>query len=254
MTVHDLYCTLDKLYPRSLSCSWDNDGLMVCADLSCEVKRVLLALDATNDAIAYAVREGCQVLLTHHPMLFRPLKNITPDSLNGERTLSALKADLAVISLHTRLDAGGDGVNDALVDALGLTSSGTFGDDESPALGRLSCLEKEMTPSEFSAFVKEKLGAPVVHYTGNRMVKNVAVVGGGGKDFIYPALTAGADTLLTGEVSYNSVLDAADDGINVIEAGHYFTEAPVLRHLADLCRDLAGAECLYFNSNLTGTV
>lgn len=254
MTIRALYRALEERYPRSLSCAWDNDGLMICADPEREVTRVLLALDATHDAIAYAAQQNCQVLLTHHPMLFRPLRNVTPDTLSGERALSALRSDVAVISLHTRLDAGQGGVNDALCEKLGLDVTESFGDEESPALGRIASLDSETALADFAAHVKYALDCPVVQFTGNRPVKTIAVVGGDGKDFIYPALAAGADTLLTGAASYNSALDAADDGINVIEAGHYYTEAPVLSHLADLCRSLADAECLFFDSNPTKVV
>lgn len=249
MTIRELYNALDEMFPRSLSCSWDNDGLMVCSDPDKEIKRVLLALDASNEAIAYAIKEGCQVLLTHHPMLFRPMRNVTPDFLSGDRTLAAIKADLAVMSFHTRLDAGQGGVNDALCETLGLTAAGSFGDSESPGLGRIAHLEQEMSLADFAARVKEALGCSMVQYSGNRPVKIVAMVGGGGGDFIYPAKDAGADTYITGDTGYNVTLDAADDGINIIQAGHYHTEAPVLSRLADVCRTLAGAECLFFDSN-----
>ena len=249
MTIRELYNALDEMFPRSLSCSWDNDGLMVCSDPDKEIKRVLLALDASNEAIEYAIKEGCQVLLTHHPMLFRPMRNVTPDFLSGDRTLAAIKADLAVMSFHTRLDAGQGGVNDALCETLGLTAAGSFGDSEAPGLGRIAHLDKEMSLADFAARVKEALGCSMVQYSGNRPVKIVAMVGGGGGDFIYPAKDAGADTYITGDTGYNVTLDAADDGINIIQAGHYHTEAPVLSRLADVCRTLAGAECLFFDSN-----
>ena len=249
MTIRELYRAFDERYPRSLSCSWDNDGLMVCPDPEREVKRVLLALDASNEAIEYAINEGCQVLLTHHPMLFRPMRNVTPDFLSGDRALAAIKADLAVMSFHTRLDAGQGGVNDALCETLGLTAASCFGDSEAPGLGRIAHLEQEMSLADFAARVKEALGCSMVQYSGNRPVKIVAMVGGGGGDFIYPAKDAGADTYITGDTGYNVTLDAADDGVNIIQAGHYHTEAPVLSHLADLCRTLAGAECIFFDSN-----
>lgn len=254
MTIRDLYRALDEKYPRSLSCSWDNDGLMVCADPEREVKRVLLALDASNEAIDYAIKEGCQVLLTHHPLLFRPMRSLSPDFLSGDRTLTAIKGELAVMSFHTRLDAGQGGVNDALCDALGLTAAGCFGDDEAPTLGRLAHLEGEMALSDFAAKVKQSLGCSVVLFSGKRPVKTVAMIGGGGGDFIYAAKAAGADTFVTGDAGYNVTLDAADDGINIIQAGHYHTEAPVLSRLADFCRSIAGAECLFFDSNPIKTV
>ena len=249
MTIRDLYRALDDMFPRSLSCDWDNDGFMLCADPDKEVTRIMLALDASDDAISHAAENGCQVLLTHHPLLFRPLRSVTPDSLNGKRALAAVRSDVTVMSFHTRLDAGQGGVNDALVDALGFTSAGTFGDDGAPTLGRIVHLAEEMPLADFAAYVKTKLGCPMIQYVGKRPVKMVALVGGGGGDFIYPALAAGADTLITGDSGYNITLDAADDGINVIQAGHYYTEAPVLARLADICRQLCGAECLFFDSN-----
>ena len=249
MTIRDLYRALDEMYPRSLSCDWDNDGFMLCADPDREVTRVMLALDASDEAISHASENGCQVLLTHHPLLFRPLRSVTPDSLSGKRALTAVRSDVAIMSFHTRLDAGQGGVNDALVEALGFTSAGTFGDDGAPTLGRIVPLNEEMPLADFAAHVKARLGCPMIQYAGKRPVKTVALVGGGGGDFIYPALAAGADTLITGDSGYNITLDAADDGINVIQAGHYYTEAPVLSRLADICRKLTGAECLFFDSN-----
>lgn len=249
MTIRELYSILEEKYPRSLSCSWDNDGLMVCTDPEREVTRILLALDASNEALAFAAKEKCQLLFTHHPMLFRPMRSLTPDFLNGSRTLEAIRSDVAVISMHTRLDAGEGGVNDALCDALGLTVASVFGDEGAPTLGRIAHLDKETPIADFAVRVKNALGCPMVQYSGKRPVKTVAIVGGGGSDFIYPALAAGADTFITGDTGYNVTLDAADDGINVIQAGHYYTEAPVLARMAELFYRLCGAECLFFDSN-----
>lgn len=251
MNVFALYRALDACYPRSLSCAWDNDGLMICSEPEREVKRVLLALDATEETIAEAIRVGADVLTTHHPMLFRPLKSISPLTLSGSRSLSALSGTLAVMSFHTRLDAADGGVNDALCTKIGLTAAEKFGDDESPELGRIAVLDAPVPAENFSARVRDALSAPSVRLTGEREVSRVAVVGGDGKDFITPAILAGADTLLTGDASYNTVLDAVESGLNVIEAGHYYTEAPVLEILANKVRELCGAECFFANSNRT---
>jgi len=251
MTVYELYQILDGMYPRSLSCPWDNDGIMVCGDLSAEVRRVMLALDASQAALDAAVREECQVLLTHHPLLFRPLRSLVPDHLSGARTLTALCGGVAVLSFHTRLDAGDGGVNDALACRLGLAVCGKFGDEESPELGRLAELPAPMTAEDFAKQVKEALGADGVAVTGNVPVKRVALVGGDGKGFISAAKAAGADTLVTGAAGYNAALDAAEMGMNIIEAGHYHTEAPVLDTLSRICRESCGAECLFFDSNRT---
>ena len=110
MTVRELYEGLTELWPLSLSCSWDNDGIMASRDTRAEAKRILVSLDASADAIRHAAENGFDVLLTHHPMLFRGVKNVTPDTVGGMRVLEAVGAGLSVISLHTRLDAGKNGV------------------------------------------------------------------------------------------------------------------------------------------------
>ena len=251
MTVLELYRALDARYPTSLSCPWDNDGLMVCPDPDREVKRVLFALDATEKTIAEAVKIGADVLITHHPMLFRPVKTITPFTLSGSRSLSALSGNLAVMSFHTRLDAADGGVNDALCAKIGLPIVGKFGDDECPTLGRIGELSVSVSAADFAARVRESLGTPSVRLTGDREVRRVAVVGGDGKDLIAAAIAAGADTLLTGDASYNAVLDAAESGLNVIEAGHYFTEVPVLEVLSAEVLPITGAEAHFADSNRT---
>ena len=109
---------LNRLYPKSLSCPWDNDGLMCCANPMAEVKKVLVALDATRRVLDYAAANQFDLVLTHHPLLFRGPKSISPDTAVGSRIISALQKNLTVISLHTRLDAGKEGVNDCLAAAL----------------------------------------------------------------------------------------------------------------------------------------
>lgn len=251
MNVLELYRALDARYPRSLSCAWDNDGLMICPEPEREVKRVMFALDATEETLAEAIRTHADVLITHHPMLFRPLGAIHPFSATGKCALTAIGAKLSVFSFHTRLDAADGGVNDVLAAKIGLTDITKFGDKESPELGRIGTLPEKMTGEAFAAAVRDVLGAPSVQLTGTRSVYRVAVVGGAGKDFISAAMDAGADTLLTGEASYNTVLDAAAEGFNVVEAGHYYTEAPVLSRLADLVHEISFAECLCVSSNRT---
>lgn len=254
MTIRELYEKLEELYPRSLCCEWDNDGLMFCPDPDRSVTRVMLALDAAKGSIEAAAQAKCELLLTHHPMLFRPLRSLTPLDLSGSRVMDAWNGGVSVISLHTRLDAGKDGVNDALVKRLGWTVCGTFGDEESPELGRIAELNTPMDPLAFAEHVRSMLGCEAVQMTGRHPVRRIAVVGGDGKDFIRAAMKAGADTFITGAAGYNMALDAAEEGLNILEAGHYHTEAPVLERLADLCRAIAGAQCFFCDSNLTRTV
>lgn len=254
MTVGEFYSKLDELYPRSLSCSWDNDGLLSCPDRNAEIKKVLVALDANEGAINAAIEAEAQLILTHHPMIFRGIKALDPSFVTAARAVSAYTNGIAVISLHTRLDAGKNGVNDALAARLGLEVCGTFGDDESPEIGRIAVTQRDMGIDEFAKSVADSLAADKVEYAGKRTVRNVAILGGAGSELILPAMLAGADTIVTGEVKYNNFLDMAESGINIVAAGHYFTEAPVCDVLAELARSICGAEVITYSSNIIKTV
>ena len=243
MTVYEFYKSLSELYPTSLSCDWDNDGLMCCGDVNAEVKRVLVALDATNDCISYAEKNGFDLVLTHHPMIFKGLKTVSENSLHGNNVIRCIKSGVSVISLHTRLDAGMDGVNDALANALELNDVVPFGDDAEPEIGRMGTISP-VSPEKFAALVRDKLGCTSVnaYIAKDKLISKVALVGGGANDFIFPALSAGADAFVCGECRYNTALEAADSGLTVIEAGHYHSEFPVCRRLSELARTLADAE------------
>lgn len=249
MTVKTLYQKFDSLIPSSLSCEWDNDGLMCCPDPDREVKRVLFSLDVTDGAIAYAIEKGVDVIISHHPLVFRPIKALNCDSLTGDRLLRLVKAGIAVFSFHTRLDRMEGGVNDVLAETLGLSELQVFGDDETPDIGRIGTVD-EMSVHEFADRARAVLGTPAMQVVDlGKKVCRVAVVGGDGKGFIPNAIAAGVDLYLTGTLSYNSMIDAADLGLQLIEAGHYYTEAPVLSKLEKWVKSLCpNVETLYFGN------
>ncbi|MBQ4354745.1 MAG: Nif3-like dinuclear metal center hexameric protein [Clostridia bacterium] len=249
MTIETLHEKLTEKFPKTLSCSWDNDGIMVSPDTGAEVKKILVALDAAHEVITYARENGFDTVVTHHPMLFRGAKSVTHASLSGRRILDAAMGGISVISLHTRMDAGEDGVNDALVRALGLEPCGVFGDEDSPSLGRITVTDG-MTGAALAELVKEKLGCASVRVTGDasKIIKKIGFCGGDGKDFLYPALYAGCDAYITGDSGYNMAQDAAEDGLLTIETGHYHSEAPVLEPLAALLEMLTGIKPEVYNS------
>jgi dinuclear metal center YbgI/SA1388 family protein len=216
---YDVYRYLVDLIPSSQSEEWDNDGLMIASAAEC--KKILITLDPTAAAIRYAAENSFNAVVTHHPLIFRPLKNIADD-----RVIKAVKNDIAVMSFHTRLDANSPGVNDALAAKLGLA------DVEISGMLRVGHIEKCSLDS-FANSVKAALKSHAVTYSGIGEVTRVAVLGGSGGDFIEDAIKSGADTFVTGECGYNTLCDAADAGLNVICAGHYHTEAPVLSILRD---------------------
>ena len=250
MKIKELYEYLNEDIPKELSCHWDNDGLMAAGDLYAEAKNVLISLDATEAAVRFAAENGFDVLLTHHPMIFKGAKSVTPLTLDGRRVIAAITSGVTVMSFHTRLDAVKGGVNDALCDTLGFTPDGVFGDDEARELGRLITLSEGMTLCGLAVHVKEALGAPYVKLISGdkeRVVTKIAVCGGDGKDFTWPALAAGAEVLITGNSGYNMAEDASEWGIATIEAGHYWTEVPVCWVLGEKLKAV-GIHCEIYDS------
>ncbi len=247
MNVRELYNYLDQRIPPSLSCEWDNDGLMVESDGEKEVKRVLISLDVTPEAVDYAVDNGFDLILSHHPLIFKPLKSVNDDNYISRMVKKLIKNDISVMSFHTRLDRVDGGVNDALAAVIGLTDV-----EPMPEIGRVGNLGEAVYIDDFVGFVRDVLGCEHVDFVGERPVCRVAVVGGDGKDNFADAVACGADTYLTGSMSYNTMVDAAFMGINVIEAGHFHTEHPVCTVLAQTLSEL-GVECEIFYSYPIGT-
>ena len=239
MTISELYRFLDKKIPRDLSCEWDNDGLMCCPDSAREVKKVLLALDITEAIVNEAVEKGCDVILSHHPLVFRPVKALTPDRGVSRKLIRLVQNGISAMSFHTRLDAVTGGVNDVLASALELQNVCAFG-PEGEQMGRVGGLLAPVSLDAFAERVKKTLGAPFVLVSGDGEVSRVAVLGGEGDDFIGAAEACGADVLVSGRLGYHPMTDAPEGGIALIEAGHYYTERPVLSVLAKMVKEADG--------------
>ena len=254
-TVQQLYSYLDKLIPSTLSCQWDNDGLMVCPDKYAKVRKVLLTLDITAQAIEYAIAEGFDLIISHHPLIFRPLRDLSGDDVVSSKVITLVKSGISAFSFHTRLDALDGGVNDRLAELLGLEDVEILPGDPD-MIGRIGTLEAPTDPEEFSLYVKERLGARSVNLVNAQLdVSRVALCGGDGKSLLDAAFKAGADTYITGNMSYNIMTDAAEMPINVIEAGHFHTENHVLHFLADMVEEYdPEIEIGVFESNMIKTL
>ena len=247
MTVIELYNKLCEIIPASLSCPWDRDGLESCPDPEREVKKVLIALDCTSEVIDMAIEIGADVIISHHPLFFGGLGNINALTFDGARAVRLAKNNIATMSFHTRLDALCGGVNDILAQKLGLENIEIIGDEKICRIGELA---RELDVMDFAKLVKDKLSlgdgersAAVVICPADKKVKRVAVLGGSGGDDIKVAAQAGADTFVTGELKYHERLSATDFGMNLICAGHFFTEYPVCAFLEktvkEICSDAA---------------
>ncbi len=249
MTVFELHEALSERWPVSLSAPWDNDGILISADPAAPVRRALVSLDADAKALAYAEEHGFDLLLSHHPAVFRGARSVTPETVNGGRVIRAIRHGISVISLHTRLDAGKDGVNETLCRLAGFEPSGAFGTDDTPGIARYADIP-ETDGYALARLVREKLNAPLLRMTGDpgRRIRRIGFCGGDGKDLILSALEAGCNAFVTGDAGYNAAEDAAELGLLTLEAGHFHTENPVCRVLADAVRELCGAETEWFDS------
>ncbi len=253
MTVRELYEKLNERIPRTLSCEWDNDGLMCCPDGGREVRRVIVSLDATAEVCDMAIEGGYDVILTHHPFIFKGLRALEDSNAIAAKSIKLVLAGISVMSFHTRLDAVSGGVNDTLAELLGLKRIESF-EGEGLPIGRVGELELPMSPDGFAKKVKDTLGCPFVLLSdAGREVKRVAVVGGEGKDFISVVRDIGADTYLSGRLDYHSMTDAPDiigTPINLIEAGHFYTEFPICRTLCEIVAHISPEiECDIVNHN-----
>ena len=229
-TVNDLVELLEELMPSNLAEDWDNVGLML-GRKGKTVKRILLALDLSKEVVEQAVAQKIDLIITHHPAIFKKLKRVVDNDWQQDLLLTLAENGIAVYSAHTNLDCVSTGVNDVLAKLLQLEDTEIL--DDSNGLGRIGVVE-ETSLTEYAQVVKNALKADyVVVGDAGKQVHKVAVCGGAGSDLIDLALAKGADTLVTGDVKYHSAQQAVFSGLNIIDAGHQPTELPVLEKLAD---------------------
>ena len=236
--VSDILQFVETLAPRSMKMDWDNVGLL-CGSRSTPVTKVLVALDPFEHVCEEAARWGAEVMVTHHPLIFKPLPNVTDETTIGRGLMTLIKHDISAINAHTNLDQAPGGVNDVLAQKLALVNvqvvnpCGTTEAGESWGLLRMG----EVPQQPLDAFlkrVKTLLGCEGLRYVdGGKPVRRVAVGGGACGDGWREALDAGCDTFVTSDIKYNQFWDAHDLGLNLIDAGHFYTENPVVAMLAE---------------------
>ena len=231
-TVAQMLEIVNSIAPFELAEEWDNVGLLA-GNPESPVERVLCALDLRLDVVREAQNKGCQLIVTHHPILFRGRKNLLETDAEGRMLCALVRSGIAMIAAHTNFDNAHPGVNDALAAALGLEDVAVL--ENGMRLGTI----KQTKFGLFCDAARDALRGPVRCYGDPmRRIQRVAVLGGAGENFARQALEAGADVYLTGEMAYHKGLDATDNGLCVIEAGHCATEYPAI---SLLCRGLQNA-------------
>lgn len=238
MNVGELYFALNQKIPSALSCDWDNDGLMCCPDTEKDVSRVLVALDITAEVVTRAIEGGYDAIVSHHPLIFSPLRAVNPNDPVAKKVIRLLGAGITAMSFHTRLDAVEGGVNDVLANALGLEEVSSFGEN-GEEIGRIGTLPEAVTLEAFARTVKQTLGADQITFADAGLpVRRVAVLGGGGASEVLAAKRAGADTYLTGELKHNNLTDAPETGINLLAGGHFHTENLVCDRICEILKEI----------------
>ncbi len=228
MKIINLLEHLERYAPAELAQSWDNVGLLI-GEPQRSVKKVLISLDATAKALDYAIKEGYDLILSHHPLIFHPLKSITNPVI-----LRMIEAQIALISMHTNFDAALGGVNHVLADQLGMEVQDTLGDIEAKDIGLICTYKVPKTLQEITDEVKRRLDAPAVKLWSagqelNTEIKRIAICGGSGGS-VLPLAEKYADLLITGDISYHEFLDSK---IPILDAGHFYTEYPALGRLQE---------------------
>lgn len=237
MTVHDILTFVETLAPLSMKYDWDNVGLL-CGSAGQEVHKILVALDPFEGVCREAAEKGADLLVTHHPLIFRPRKSVTDGDDVGRSILFLAKHGISALNAHTNLDCAPGGVNDVLAETLGLADVEVLDPLGVDGQGRPWGLLRAGTVADqplvqFLAHVKTRLSAQGLRYVdGGRPVRKVAVGGGACADELPAVLAAGCDTFVTADVKYNEFYDAKAEGVNLIDAGHFATENPVVAVLA----------------------
>jgi dinuclear metal center YbgI/SA1388 family protein len=240
MKCEDIIKELEEEYPLSCAEDWDNPGLLVGRS-SAIVQKIYVTLDVTDAVVEEAAAWGADLILSHHPLIFSAIRQINDSTLIGRRLLKLMEHRIAVYAMHTNFDVRG--MADLNERQLGLTDTKALlvtgeKDGQAEGIGRVGQLPHAMTLADLCAHTKKALGIPDVRCYGNphRQIRRAAISGGSGKSVVADALALGAEALITGDIDYHTAIDAAAQGLTIIDAGHYGTEYCFVAYMADKLR------------------
>lgn len=243
MKCADLIQILRQQAAESYACDWDNVGLLV-GSRGKEVKKVYIALDATDEAVQEAAAVKADMLLTHHPLIFRGMKRITDEDFTGRRVIAMIRADISYYAMHTNFDVMG--MADLAAEKLGMKDyiplEVTCVENGTPrGIGRVGDLEEAVSLAACCERVKNAFALENVRVFGelSKNVKRVAVCPGAGKSDTGEAVRAGADVYITGDIDHHTGIDANACGMAVIDAGHYGIEHIFIRYMEQYLKEHA---------------
>jgi dinuclear metal center YbgI/SA1388 family protein len=249
-TVSDIARLIEEIAPAGLAESWDNPGLQV-GHMDWDVRKIMVSLDPGREVMENAAESSVDMLICHHPLLFRAVKKIDLSSDIGEVVGMAIRNRIAVFAAHTNLDSASGGLNDALAHRIGIrdlevlsppasstpeTASGLTG------LGRVGNLATETPLGLFSRNLKKTLGIPGIRMTGHpdKVIRRVAVCTGSGGSLLENFFDSGADVFITGDVGYHDALTVRNRERAVIDIGHFGSEHIMVKHLGSRLEEIVG--------------
>lgn len=258
MTIHELLSALEAWAPARLAADYDNVGLLL-GDADAQVTGILCSLDVTPDVLTEAEGRGCNVVVSHHPAWFGRRSTLTPSGFAGRVLYQAARRGLHLVGLHTNLDHVPWGVNRGLGERLGLTDlrvlAPTPGEAEGIGAGALGTLPEPLLPADFLAHLARQLGCATIRHTEttHTAIRQVAICGGSGSFLLDAALQAGADALVTGDITYHKFFDG-EDRLMLCDVGHYESEQHVPAMIVSYLQEKFPNFALHLSAHVTNPI
>lgn len=238
MKIKEIAQLIERTAPKSLAYPWDNVGLLV-GDEEQEIEKILVTLDVNLFTVKEAIRNGCNLILSHHPILFGGIKKIDFGTPVGEMLRLLIQNHIAVYAAHTNMDTAPHGINARLAELFGLENVRIleFHTERSDAgLGRYGQFRQEITAQQLCALTKKKLHTPGIRIAGSlqKPIQTLCIASGSCAESIKTAIEKGCDAVITGDLKYHETMNYAEQGIFIIDAGHYPTETIVMDIFSDI--------------------
>lgn len=240
MNKFDLLNVLNDIAPLDLQVSWDNSGVQI--DLGeQEVRKVLTCLDVCDASLAQAIDEGCDFIVSHHPLLFNNINRVDADEAKGRYVIECIKNGISVYSAHTCFDKAPGGNNELLLELLDCYDWNAVGDEQIVFTGVLA---EPMPLRDFAGRIKEAFGCSFVRFGGDseRIIYKIAVCSGSGGDYIGLAASEGADCFISSDFKHHELMSALELGLCIADAGHFGTEHQFARNMGEQLRERCAGE------------
>lgn len=246
MIISDVFDAIRRISPEDLQEKWDNSGVQICTDRDAEVSTILTALEISDSVIDEAIREHADLIVTHHPLVFKKLSSVDSNDIAGNQIIRLIRAGISVYSSHTAFDSAAIGTNQYLAEQLGLSGIVPMypAERENCGMGRIGSYEEPVPFSEFIRILDGACGKNDIRIAGKvpETVRSVSLCTGAGAEFMRDACEMGSDVYVTGDVKYHDARLADDMGFCVIDAGHYGTEVIFAENMCEQLENALGGK------------